>query len=168
MLDALMIRTALPSDMDALATYLTAIVAERLPVLFVRDAPPSLEQVVTMIARHADDERSCLLLALDGDAVVGMLDFSGYARTQQRHVGTFGMSVARDARGRGIGTRLLRSLYDFAKEHGYRRLELEVFATNTAAIALYEREGFVHEGRRHGAVMVGEEAVDLVMMGKGI
>lgn len=165
---SLTIRPALASDADALHAYIAAIVAERLPVLFTRDAPPAPEQVAAMIARNADDERACLLLALDGDAVVGMLDFSGHARAQQRHVGSFGMSVARAARGRGIGRRLLRALYAFAQQRGYRRLELEVFATNGPAIALYEGEDFVHEGRRRGAVMVGEEAVDLLMMGKGI
>ena len=165
---SLTIRTALPSDQEALHAYLSAIVAERLPVLFARDAPPTLKQVAAMIARHADDERSCLLLAIGGAAVLGMLDFSGHARAQQRHVGSFGMSVARAARGRGIGTRLLRALYAFATERGYRRLELEVFATNGPAIVLYESHGFVHEGRRRGAVVVGEEAVDLLLMGKGI
>ena len=165
---SLTIRTALPSDAAALHAYVTAVVAERLPVLFTRDAPPTPEQVATMIARHAKDERSCLLLAVERDAVLGMLDFSPLARPQQRHVGTFGMSVARSARGRGVGTRLLRALYAFAKEHGYRKLELEVFATNGPAIVLYESHGFVHEGRRRGAVMVGDEAVDLLMMGKGI
>jgi RimJ/RimL family protein N-acetyltransferase len=162
------IRTALPSDAEALTDYIAAIVAERLPVLFAREAPPAPEQVAAMIARNAADERACLLLALDGAAVVGMLDFSGHARAQQRHVGSFGMSVARAARGRGIGTRLLRALYAFAKEHGYRKLELEVFASNGPAIVLYESHGFVHEGRRRGAVMVGDEAVDLLLMGKGI
>jgi RimJ/RimL family protein N-acetyltransferase len=168
MRDALTIRPALPSDAEALTAYIAAIVAERLPVLFVRDKPPSVEQVAAMIARHAEDARSCLLLACDGDAVIGMLDFSSSARPQQRHVGAFGMSVAHAARGRGVGTRLVRALIAFAAAHGYRRIELEVFATNTSAIRLYEREGFAHEGRRRGAVMVGGEAVDLLMMGRGV
>jgi RimJ/RimL family protein N-acetyltransferase len=165
---SLTIRTALPFDAEALHAYLTAIVAERLPVLFGRDAPPTLEQVAAMIARNADDERSALFVAVENGAILGMLDFSGHTRPQQRHVGSFGMSVARSARGRGVGTRLLRALYAFAKEHDYRKLELEVFATNGPAIVLYESHGFVHEGRRRGAVMVGEETVDLLLMGKGI
>jgi RimJ/RimL family protein N-acetyltransferase len=165
---SLTIRTALPSDAEALHAYLTAIVGERLPVLFAREAPPTLERVAAMIARNADAERSALFVAVENGAVIGMLDFSPLARPQQRHVGSFGMSVVRTARGRGIGTRLLRALYAFAKEHGYRKLELEVFATNGPAIVLYESHGFVHEGRRRGAVMVDEEAVDLLLMGKGI
>jgi RimJ/RimL family protein N-acetyltransferase len=165
---SLTIRTALPSDAEALAAYIGAIVDERLPVLFARAAPPTPEQVAKMIARNAEDERSALFVAVEKGAILGMLDFSPLARPQQRHVGAFGMSVARGARGRGIGTRLLRALYAFAKEQGYRKLELEVFATNGPAIVLYESHGFVHEGRRRGAVMVGEETVDLLMMGKGI
>ncbi|MBX9774096.1 MAG: GNAT family N-acetyltransferase [Xanthobacteraceae bacterium] len=165
---SLTVRTALPSDADALAAYIAAIVAERLPVLFARDAPPTVEQVARMIARHADDARSALFVAVEKGAILGMLDFSGHARPQQHHVGSFGMSVARAARGRGVGTRLLRPLYAHAKKHGYRKLELEVFATNGPAIVLYESHGFVHEGRRRGAVMVGEEPVDLLLMGKGV
>jgi RimJ/RimL family protein N-acetyltransferase len=165
---SLTIRTALPSDAEALTAYIAAIVAERLPVLFGRDAPPTLEQVTKTIARNAADERSALFVAIENGAVLGMLDFSPLARPQQRHVGSFGMSVARSARGRGIGSRLLRALYAFAKEQDYRKLELEVFATNGPAIVLYESHGFVHEGRRRGAVMVGEAEVDLLMMAKRI
>ena len=80
----------------------------------------------------------------------------------------FGMSVRHDRRGRGVGTRLLRTLYGFALGRGYRRLELDVFSNNKGAIGLYEREGFLHEGRRRGAVMVGEAEVDLLMMAKRI
>ena len=165
---SLTIRAALPSDAEALAVYIAAIVAERLPVLFARDVPPTPEQIAKMIARTAADERSALFVAVEKGAVIGMLDFSPLARPQQRHVGSFGMSVARSSRGRGTGARLLRALYAFAKEHGYRKLELEVFATNGPAIVLYESHGFVHEGRRRGAVMVGEETVDVLLMGKGI
>jgi RimJ/RimL family protein N-acetyltransferase len=168
MTTSLTVRTALPSDAEALTAFVAAIVDERLPTLFAREAPPTQEQIAKMIARHADDERACLLLALDGEAIVGMLDFSGHPRPQQRHVGSFGMSVARGARGHGVGTQLLRALFDFAKAHGYAKLEIEVFATNGPAIVLYESKGFVHEGRRRGAVMVGEEAVDLLLMGRGI
>ena len=113
---SLTIRTALPSDAEALTAYIAAIVAERLPVLFARAAPPALEQVARMIVRNADDERSALFVAVESGGVIGMLDFSPLARPQQRHVGSFGMSVAHSARGRGIGTQLLRALYAFAKD----------------------------------------------------
>ena len=36
----------------------------------------------------------------------------------------------------------------FAREHGFHKLSLSVFAHNTAAIGLYRKIGFVEEGRR--------------------
>ncbi len=168
MLDTLTIRPALPFDAEPLHAYLAAIAAEKLPVLFAREAPPAAERVAAMIARNTGDERYCLLLAVEDSGVAGMLDFMGASHAQQRHVGGFGMSVRRDQRGRGVGTRLLRTLYGFALGRGYRRLELDVFSNNKGAIGLYEREGFLHEGRRRGAVMVGEAEVDLLMMAKRI
>jgi len=166
--DTLTIRPALPFDAPALHAYLVALCEEKLPVLFARAAPPPLERVSAMIARNAADERYCLFVAIEEEGIAGMLDFMGEPRPQQRHVGSFGMSVARAQRGRGVGTRLLRTLNGFVASRGYSRLELEVFATNRSAVSLYEHDGFVHEGRRRGAVMVGDAEVDLLMMAKRI
>jgi putative acetyltransferase len=47
---------------------------------------------------------------------------------------------------------------------GITRLELQVFANNARAIALYERMGFQVEGRRRMAVMVDGVAIDVLMM----
>jgi ribosomal protein S18 acetylase RimI-like enzyme len=167
MLATLTIRPVLPLDADPLQAYLVALAAERLPVLFAHETPRA-ERVAALIARNLTDDRYCFMVAVDDDGIAGMLDFAGASPLQQRHVGSFGMSVRRERRGRGIGSRLLRTLFGYAAAHGYRRLELDVFANNTRAIGLYEREGFVHEGRRCGAVMVGDAAVDLVMMGRRI
>jgi ribosomal-protein-alanine N-acetyltransferase len=52
------------------------------------------------------------------------------------------IAVAPSAQGRGVGTTLLRALTARAARSGARSLLLEVRADNTAAIALYEREGF--------------------------
>ena len=112
-----------------------------------------------MIARHADDERSCLLLALDGDAVVGMLDFSGHARAQQRHVGSFGMSVARAAAG-AASARACCGAVRLRKGARLPAARARGVRDRRTAIVLYESQGSVHDGRRRGAVMVGEETVD--------
>lgn len=54
-----------------------------------------------------------------------------------------GISVSPEARGHGIGTKLLDRIKRFAKEEGYRTVRLDVIDTNPAARRLYEREGFV-------------------------
>jgi ribosomal-protein-alanine N-acetyltransferase len=52
------------------------------------------------------------------------------------------IAVAPAARGRGLGTLLLRALVDEAARRGARSLLLEVREDNAAAITLYTREGF--------------------------
>jgi len=54
-----------------------------------------------------------------------------------------GIGVSPKMRGRGIGTILLHSLLEYAKQEGYRSVRLDVIDTNPAARRLYERVGFV-------------------------
>ena len=58
------------------------------------------------------------------------------------------MAVAREWRGRGVGSALLAAVIEWARERGLHKLSLGVFAHNAAAIALYRKFGFVEEGRR--------------------
>ncbi len=81
-------------------------------------------------------------------------------------MGSIGISVDRDWRGRGIGTLLLEYLIDWAPAHGIAQIEIEAFANNPRAVALYERHGFEREGVRRGAVMVDGEYVDVICLGR--
>jgi ribosomal-protein-alanine acetyltransferase len=58
------------------------------------------------------------------------------------------IAIAADARGRGQGRVLLRTLLTEAAERGIRQVFLEVRADNPVAHALYESEGFMDIGRR--------------------
>jgi [ribosomal protein S18]-alanine N-acetyltransferase len=58
------------------------------------------------------------------------------------------MLVDRGWRGRGVGSALVAAAIGWARRHGLHKLCLEVFAHNTAAIALYRKCGFLEEGRR--------------------
>ena len=47
-----------------------------------------------------------------------------------------------EARGKKIGKRLILASLDFAKKAGYKKCYLETFPNITAAIRLYEKNGF--------------------------
>jgi len=58
------------------------------------------------------------------------------------------VAVAPDARGRGIGARLLDEALRAARDRGASSVYLEVRDSNAAARSLYETRGFVEVGRR--------------------
>ncbi len=61
-------------------------------------------------------------------------------------VGLFGMWVAPEARGTGVGGALVDAVIRWAKQSGHQRILLDVGDDNTPAITLYESKGFVRTG----------------------
>jgi ribosomal-protein-alanine N-acetyltransferase len=53
-------------------------------------------------------------------------------------------------RRRGVGSRLIDQVIEYAKKHNITRLTLEVRVSNTPAISLYESMGFKKDGIRKG------------------
>jgi len=58
--------------------------------------------------------------------------------------------AAPERRGRGVGTGLVRELLQEARKWGCGAVLLEVRASNTPALRLYEKLGFTVSGRRNG------------------
>ncbi|MDX1396878.1 MAG: GNAT family N-acetyltransferase [Gemmatimonadota bacterium] len=63
-------------------------------------------------------------------------------------VGEISVYVADDARGRGVGTRLLDALVKASEEAGLWTLQAGVFAENTASVRIHEKCGFRVVGTR--------------------
>ncbi|MFC4021870.1 GNAT family N-acetyltransferase [Micromonospora sp. GCM10011542] len=81
-----------------------------------------------------------LVASLDGRPA-GMA--SGVTWPTATEVALTSMWVRPDARGRGVGDRLVDEVARWAKERGAHRVGLGVAPDNAAAIALYRRSGFV-------------------------
>jgi ribosomal protein S18 acetylase RimI-like enzyme len=140
---------------------LDSVARERRHLAFVQ-APP-LESVrhfvLSNIARNMPQ-----FVALSGDEVVGWCDISPMELEGFTHCGELGMGVRKDLRRLGIGTRLLEYTIGRAREMGLERIELEVFTSNTAAIRLYEKAGFVVEGVKKKGRCLDGEYDDVVLM----
>ncbi|KJA20508.1 hypothetical protein HYPSUDRAFT_142022 [Hypholoma sublateritium FD-334 SS-4] len=98
-------------------------------------------------------------------ALVGFADINNVSPPQNLD-GTIGIAIAKAWWGKGYGTEIMRWLVSYSfKTLGFRRLSLQVFASNPGAVALYEYVGFKHEGREREAIWREGEWVDLIRMG---
>ena len=130
------IRPAHDGDRLPLAVIFAAVAEERDGI--------ATEPPIDIEVRAASWTLDGTLVAVAGAEIVGSLhiDLSRYG------FGEIGMAVARDWRGRGVGSALLAAAIEWARERGLHKLTLAVFPHNEAAIALYRKFGFVEEGRR--------------------
>ena len=125
-------------------------------------------EIVPMTRQHVAQvaalEKLCFSAPWSEDSVAGELENSlsvwlicedrgkvlGYVGSQTVLDETDMMNIAvlPEARRAGIGERLILSLIEMLKDRGSRSLTLEVRASNTPAISLYEKLGFLQVGRR--------------------
>jgi ribosomal protein S18 acetylase RimI-like enzyme len=130
------IRPARDDDRLQLALQFAAVAEERDGI--------ATEPPVDVDARAASWTIDGTLVAVAGAEIIGSLVLE-----PSRHgFGEIGMAVAREWRGRGVGSALLAAAIEWARDRGLHKLSLGVFAHNTAAIELYRKFGFVEEGRR--------------------
>ena len=132
---------------------------------FVGDGPPS----VAALGRRLRGESQAdvlFLVATDASAVVGWLELQRLQAQKMRHVAMLTLAVGARHRRMGIGTDLLRRGYAWARRNGVCKISLNVRAGNEAAVALYEREGFVREGREAQQVRTGEGFEDNLIMAR--
>ncbi|MFE4872649.1 GNAT family N-acetyltransferase [Streptomyces sp. NPDC056682] len=160
---ALLIRTALPADDDALSV-LTREVWSPLHAVAPRPVPP-YEPFFDDRHQPAD----FLVAEVDG-AVAGYIRVAAPTPLAcNRHVRQVqGLEVAESARGRGVGRALLRGAYEACRRQGATRITLRVLGHNAPARALYESEGFAVEGVLPGEFLLDGAYVDDVLMGRSL
>jgi len=143
---ALLVRAAAPADAAAIAAIYNEGIADRAATFETRE-------------RTADDVRAWLaedlpfLVATVNGEVVAWARVAPYSdRCVYAGVGEHGVYVARAARGRGVGRRLLAELCAAAERAGLYKLTSRIFADNASSIAAHAAAGFDVVGvqRRHG------------------
>lgn len=97
--------------------------------------------------------------------MIGWCDVIPKSEEGMRHVGVLGMGIVGEHRSGGIGTRLLKKTLEEAAAFGLEKVELEVFASNEAAVRLYIRSGFSTEGKRVRARKLDGSYDDILLMG---
>lgn len=138
---AVTVRPAREEDLDAVVEMYAAVAEEGRWI--AAEGPVDRERRRRRLAEDLQRDNAVMLVADGGGELVGQLGLvlANYG------VADLGMLVADGWRRRGVGSALLRAGIDWARQAGGHKVALQVWPHNRAAIALYERFGFQHEGR---------------------
>lgn len=91
-------------------------------------------------------EKNLFLVAEVEGKIVGFARCQGNKLSRFRHKAEFGICISKEYWGHGIGKVLLENILIWADIAGIEKITLTVVETNTKAINLYKRHGFIEEG----------------------
>lgn len=92
------------------------------------------------------NETSLFYVALVNDTVVGYIGMS--AVIDEGYI--FNVAVDKNYRNNGVGSALINNIVTYGKKHNFAFITLEVRQSNTNAVSLYAKFGFVKAGLRTG------------------
>ncbi|USD66963.1 GNAT family N-acetyltransferase [Vibrio sp. SCSIO 43136] len=158
----IVVRRAQPSDASAIA----AIYAQGEACAQTLQLPMANEPLWQSRLQNIPDNVTSLVAEYDG-IVIGNLGLELCPQLRRRHVAHFGMGVKDEFHGKGVGSALIKAALDLADNWlNVRRLELNVYIDNRAAIALYEKHGFVIEGESKDFAFRNGEYVNVFHMAR--
>ena len=109
---------------------------------------PTLEEEEAVLGNYVGRSNSLFLVAEFEGKIVGNINVDGNQRKIMRHTAVFGMGMHKSWQGCGLGTALLRNAIDWCRDKSeLELLYLQVYAENTAGLALYRKVGFIEHGR---------------------
>jgi ribosomal protein S18 acetylase RimI-like enzyme len=125
------------SVVESVSDELVAMLSALLPQLSSA-SPPDADELRAIV----DSPATSLLVARDGDAVVGTLTLAVFRIPTGVRAWIEDVVVDEAARGRGIGEALTLHAVELARAAGARSVELTSRPTREAANRLYRRLGF--------------------------
>lgn len=99
---------------------------------------------IQSFVEELDNPVAYYLLAVDGETVVGYA--GAWIIVDEAHITN--VAVLEAYQRQGLGVRMMREMMQVSKRRGARSMTLEVRTSNMAALALYQKLGFVSAGIR--------------------
>lgn len=158
---AITLHTWTPADKPALMALCNAVdrtfLSDRLPYPYTE---ADADWWLGMVAGNDGKEGVWRAIVVDGQ-VVGSISVERMAN-ENRSVGAIGYMILTPFCSRGIGTESVRQICEIAsRKLTLERIIGEVFPENLASARVLEKNGFLLEETRAGAVVKGGKAMDV-------
>ena len=157
----MIIRPAHPDDAPAICDISNALIQHSL-ITFTTDLRSEVET-----RRAIDRADGAFLVAEEDGRVVGFASFGpfrggpGYAHTKEHSI-----QLAPEARGRGVGKKLMSQLEGIAMAQDVHVLVAGISSANPAGVAFHKSFGFVEAGRMPEVGRKSDQWLDLILMQK--
>ncbi|MEQ2528374.1 arsinothricin resistance N-acetyltransferase ArsN1 family A [Bacillaceae bacterium CLA-AA-H227] len=116
---------------------------------------------------HSHSERYKVLVAEEDGEVVGWASLNPYNnRCAYTGVADLSVYIARNSRGKGIGSRLLTAIDGAARENGFHKIVLFTFPFNESGQKLYHKQGYRTVGIFNNQGILEGKFVDVMAMEK--
>jgi L-amino acid N-acyltransferase YncA len=157
------VRRATDQDAEGIARIMHAVASER--VHSAIDRAWTVEQERSYLASLSPREAFHVAIAESGE-VVGCQSLELYSAflTSMAHVGQVGTFVLPSWRGQRVGRALFDVTRPFAMSAGYRKMVIQVRASNASALSFYQRLGFRECGRLRDQVVIDGKDDDEVVL----
>lgn len=100
------------------------------------------------LKEKSESKNEIEIIAIVDDVVVGTSGIEAIGSNYKvRHRAEFGVSVAKEFWGLGMGQALTTACIECARTAEYIQLELNVVADNERAVSMYKKAGFIEYGR---------------------
>jgi RimJ/RimL family protein N-acetyltransferase len=140
------LRTPKWEDLGDLLALVNSLVDEKAEV--ARTEKFSREEEIDWLSKalsRLEKDETLYIVAEVGGEVVAVSEINKRAG-YEKHVGVIGIAIKSDFRDLGIGTEMMKTLVEQAREMSLKVLTLTTFASNKRAIRVYEKVGFVQTG----------------------
>ncbi len=123
------------------------------------------ENFVINQIKNIDNKKSVMLLVTHENNIIGVSGIDLKPRVED-HVGVFGITIAKEYRGEGIGKKIMEIIIEEAKKNltGLKIIILGVFANNPIAQSLYKKLGFIQYGNLPEGIKHKDKYVDHLEM----
>lgn len=156
------------TDMDAsalLALKLEYLEDTKTIPLYKDEYPTHLAIEKQLIKRLEDEKNSVLFVAESQGKLIGNIDLNGNQRLKLFHTGVVGMGLHKEWREKGVGSALLDTVINWSKSNPFITvLWLEVYDSNMAGKALYNKMGFNECGKIKNFFCEDDVFIDKITM----
>ena len=157
------IRNAKLNDCGAIMDVLNACISEKNRTSLTQPIRSVKEEEKFFISL---DKREGIIVCELNQKIVGFVTLYLYNKIIEstRHVGGVGSFVLSNFRGMGVGTALIKEMFNFARKRNYEKLIAEVRRSNKKAKNFYQKMGFKKVGKLTNQIKIEGKYDDVIVM----